>query len=816
MESVYTAKVAVAAAPYLIDRPYSYLVPEPLREAVLPGVRVTVPFGRGNSFGEGFVLETGEEMQDEKTLKSILAVLDEAPVLSREGIRLALFMQERYFCTFYEALKAMLPGGLWYRFREKYILAADAGGRTKAECAVLAALKESGGSMEDGELLRQFGETVGETLRALRKEGAVTVEHIPLRKTRDKSCKVVSLAIAEEDALALAEKKKKSAPMRHAVLSLLCDLGEAAESEIRYYTGASAATLKGLQKDGIVTVRESESFRVPQVDKDPHAAEIELNEEQRSAYDGLLSLMNGSTPAAALLEGVTGSGKTLVYLKLAEEALRQGRTAMVLVPEIALTPQLMARFAAYFGDSVCMLHSAISIPERYDQWKRIRRGEVRLVLGTRSAVFAPLEDLALIVMDEEQEESYISGNAPRYHTRDIAKYRIARSGGLLLLGSATPTVESAYYAREGVYHHFLLRRRFNEKELPRVLTVDLREELKRGNAGAVSEQLLGEIGENLRRGEQSILFLNRRGNSRMLLCGVCGSVPYCPRCSVPLTYHSANRRLMCHYCGYSEPAEESCPDCGGLRKCVGTGTQKVEEELRERFPDTEILRMDHDTVSARNSHEKLLQRFSGENIPLLIGTQMVAKGLDFPNVTLVGVLEADLSLYVDSYRAAERTFSMLTQVAGRSGRGEKPGRALIQTYTPQNDVIVNACRQDYDAFYESEIRIRRARLLPPFADQLTLTLSGAEEGQVRAAAVRLCRALEKTLSTGVFAQEDYEVIGPAPAPVVKVNRRFRYRVFIAGKNSRQLREAVRYYLLEFYRGKENRAMSLSVAVNACE
>lgn len=816
MASMYTAKVAVAAAPYLIDRPYSYLVPELLRETVLPGVRVTVPFGRGNSFSEGFVLDVGEE-ESEKALKSVMDVLDEAPVLSREGIRLALFMQERYFCTFYEALKAMLPGGLWYRFREKVTLVSDAAeGRTKTECAAIAALREKGGTMEESALRELLGEAAGETLRAMRRNGLINVEHIPLRRMQDKSCKVLSLAINTGEALALAEKKKRSAPMRYAVITLLAELGEAAESEVRYYTGASAATLKSLVRDGIVVAEESESFRVPQVEKDPHAAAIALNDEQKAAYDGLCGLMNDTAPAVALLEGVTGSGKTLVYLKLAEEALRQGRTAMVLVPEIALTPQLMARFAAYFGDSVCMLHSALSLSERYDQWKRIRRGEVRLVLGTRSAVFAPLPSLALIVMDEEQEDSYISENAPRYHTRDIAKYRVAKSGGLLLLGSATPTVESAYYAREGVYHHFTLRRRFNEKELPRVLTVDLREELSNGNGGTVSETLAAEIGENLRRGEQSILFLNRRGNSRMLLCGVCGAAPYCPRCSVPLTYHSANGRLMCHYCGYSEPADMKCPSCGGLRKYVGMGTQKVEEELQKRFPGVAILRMDHDTVSARNTHEKLLCRFSEEKIPLLLGTQMVAKGLDFPNVTLVGVLQADLSLYVASYRAAERTFSLLTQVVGRSGRGEKPGRALIQSFTPKNDIIMDACRQDYEAFYSIEIRMRRIHRQPPFADQLTLTVSGTEEGQVRFAADKLRRALQQTLSRGDFKKENYEVVGPAPAPIIKLNNRFRYRVFIVGKNDRALRQVLRYYLLEFNRDKKNRGMILSVDVNASD
>ena len=822
METVYCAKVAVSTVPYFVDRPYTYLVPEELRASAVAGVRVTVPFGRGNACTEGFVLETGEEDTD-KPLKGILSVLDESPLLTADEIRLALFVQERTFCTFYEALKAMLPAGLWYRFSEEYrfsdgVTAERAATMTEiaAERSVIAALEQHGGTLPLRKLSDICGEKTEKTLSSMVKKNILTAEKIPLRKTRDSSRRMLSLACDAETALAATERRRKSAPVRYEVIRFLASVGEAAQSEVLYYTGATAQTVRGLVRDGFLAVRECETLRVPKVEKDENARAVTLNEEQQAAFDGLLSLMESGTPAVGLLEGVTGSGKTLVYLKLAEEALRRGKTAMILVPEIALTPQLMTRFAAYFGDTVAMLHSSLGIPERYDQWKRIRRGEVRVVLGTRSAVFAPLRDLALLVIDEEQEDSYVSENAPRYHTRDVAKYRIAKHGGLLLLGSATPSVETAYYARSGRYHPFYLRKRFNEQELPRVLTVDLREEVRRGNGSAVSGQLADEIQKNLDAGEQTILFLNRRGNSRMLICGACGSVPYCPRCSVPLTYHSANRRLMCHYCGYSEPAQETCPDCGGRRKPVGTGTQKVAEELSERFPSMRILRMDYDTVSARNTHEKILKTFSEEKVPLLLGTQMVAKGLDFPNVTLVGVLEADLSLYVDSYRAAERTFGLLTQVVGRSGRGEKPGRALIQTFTPENDVIENACAQDYGTFYENEIRLRRIHRVPPFADRVTLTVSGSEENKVRAAAGDLQRVLARRLNSAPFTAGTYEVIGPAAAPIVKVNNRFRYRVLLSGENTKKLRDALRQILMRFPKEKAYRGMHISVDTHASE
>ena len=433
------------------------------------------------------------------------------------------------------------------------------------------------------------------------------------------------------------------------------------------------------------------------------------------------------------------------------------------------------------------------------------------MLGTRSAVFAPLRELGLIVLDEEQESSYESGSAPFYHARDIAKYRCAQEGARLLLGSATPTVETAYFARHGEYELLRLDRRFNAHRLPRVVVADLREELRAGNATAISRPLREELERNLAAGEQSILFLNRRGSSRQLLCPQCGHVPQCPRCSVFLTYHSANGRMMCHYCGYSETASETCPDCGGAMKHIGIGTQRVEEELRELFPGTEILRMDADTVG--DGHEKVLREFEEKKVPILIGTQMVAKGLDFENVTLVGVLAADLSLYVDHYRASERTFSLITQVVGRAGRGSKEGRAVIQTYTPENDVILAAARQDYDRFYDAEIRMRRLRRDPPFADQFMITVTGPEETRVR----RACGEIQKSLCAAAarppYSALGLEILGPAPCPVVKVNNRFRYRVTVIGKNERTLRALIAAFMKEFTKRPENRGMHIFTDCN---
>ncbi len=818
LETVLAARVAVSAAAYAFDKPYDYLIPDSLTEKVRVGVRAAIPFGRGNKSAEAIVLSV-QEVEKVRGLKSISAVLDDSPVLDQEGLRLAFWLRERYFCTVYEAVKTILPAGLWYRLRETCRIVGDVTeeelsahlGERGRKRTLYDAVLARGGQAETETLRRDLGEWTGQVLRELAALGLITVETSADRKIRDKTVKRVSLAVPAEEALAAVETKKNRAPLRYEVIRLLCAAGSAASADLCYFTGASSATLRSLEKSGLIVMEPEETYRIPLYARDAEAGPVALNDEQRAAFEGLRELYRREEASCSLLFGVTGSGKTEVYIRLLQEVVSDGKTGMILVPEIALTPQMLERFAAYFGDQVAMLHSSLRLSERYDQWKRIQRGEVRVVLGTRSAVFAPLKNLGMIILDEEQENSYQSENPPRYHARDVAKYRCSESGAALILGSATPTVESSYYARTGRYHQFFLRYRYNARPLPRVVLADLRQEVRAGNSGIISAPLKKALEETMARGEQSILFLNRRGSSRMLLCGECGAAPQCPRCSVPLTYHSANERLMCHYCGHSQPAHEHCEACGGRMKHVGFGTQRVEEELRSLFPETAILRMDADTAAA--GHEKLLSRFVKEKIPILLGTQMVAKGLDFENVTLVGVLSADLSLYVDSFRAAERTFSLLTQVVGRAGRGDKTGRAVIQTYTPDNDVIVSAARQDYEAFYTSEIRMRRIRREPPFADLFTLTVSGLEEGAVFRAAMALRDALRQAAG-GPGAPA--ELLGPAPAPILKVNNRYRYRLLWVGKNDHQTRELLSRYLNAFHMQKENRALHLFIDCNGLD
>lgn len=805
------AKVAVEAATYAIDKPYDYLAPEELNVCV--GSRVLVPFGRGNRTSEGVVLAIREAVP-ERAIKAIRQNLDPEPILREKDLKLALWMVKRYFCTFYDALHTILPAAVWYRYREWWTVTegSEVPGTNDKETELFRFLQET--ERETEQVKAAFGDEGVALLYQWENRGLLTRRTDGKTKVQDKVVSYVRLAMPEEEALEAAAVQGKRGPRMADAIRFLAQNGETALTELCYFTGISRQAVTKLEQRDVLAKRQEETYRLSQKEYAVKAEPITLNEEQEAVFQSILSEVESGQPGVTLLQGVTGSGKTLIYIRLAQELLKRQKSVMILVPEIALTPQMMARFTAYFGEEVALLHSGLRLSERYDQWKRLRRGEAHIVLGTRSAVFAPMENLGLIVMDEEQESSYESENSPCYHARDIAKYRCAQEGARLLLGSATPTVETAYYAGQGDYHLALLRRRYNEQALPKVVIADMRQELRRGNTGTISAVLYEELKANLERGEQSILFLNRRGSSRQVQCPQCGNVPQCPRCSVSLTYHSANGRLMCHYCGHSEKTPQECPDCGGKLTYVGIGTQKVEEELKDLFPGTPILRMDADTVGS--GHEAILKRFEEEKVPILLGTQMVAKGLDFENVTLVGVIAADTGLYVDHYRAAERTFSLLTQVVGRAGRGEKSGRAVIQTYTPQNDTILAASEQDYQRFYESEIRLRKLRRDPPFADQLMVTVTGPVESTVRRAAEEIGVSLRQAIKKAPYNAAEPEILGPAPAPIVKLNDRYRYRITMVGKNDKNLRELLSAFMKEFARRPEHRGMGIYTDCNLME
>ena len=736
------AKIAVSAATFGIDKPYDYLIPDELADRISVGTRVGVPFGKGNRRCEGIVLALSEESSYGE-IKSVVNVLDEENVLGEHQVKLALFMRERCFCTVYEAVHAMLPAGLWF----------DQKGR---------------------------------------------------RRSNDKTIEIASLAVSDDEAEAFAANRRAKSPQQSALMDLLCCFGSLPVRDMLIHTGAKRPSLNALVNSGLITLSEREQYRRPEIKSTGRKPLPELNEAQTRAYLGLSRLSDSSRAEAALLFGITGSGKTSVYIRLISDVLQRGRSAVLLVPEIALTPQMIETFSSHFGDTVAVMHSSLSVGERYDEWKRIKRGEARLVIGTRSAVFSPVPDLGIMIIDEEQEETYRSESSPRYDAREIAKYLCAKAGCLLLFGSATPQITSMHAAKSGKYSYFELRERYNDMSLPSVDIIDMKRELRRGNGGDISSFLREELQSNIDRGEQSILFINRRGASKLVSCGECGFTYSCPNCSVSLTYHSAKNRLMCHYCGYSMRPDRLCPECAGELRYIGSGTQHVEQELKELFPDVPVLRMDTDTVTPAGSHEKLLDRFRSENIPIMVGTQMVTKGLNFENVTLVGVLCADQSLYSGDYRAGERTFSLITQVVGRSGRGEKPGRAVIQTYTPDNQTIRQAAAQDYDDFYASEIQLRQIQGVPPTRDLYCVTASGAELERVELTARYICEYLKTALS----GAQDARVLGPAPLAVVRVNNRFRYRVTVSCTDGAAARKMIAAVVTECCRDPRFRGVSI--------
>ena len=810
------ARIAVSAANFAIDKPYSYRIPNGM--GLLPGLRVMVPFGRGNTRTEGVVL--GVEEADEEKLKAVERCLDEQPLLNTTQLRLAAFLRERYFCTFYDAIRVMLPAGLWFQTKVNFSLTEDkswkeAKIKNKTAVAILQFMEELGGCAEEAQLrgLVTDEEALEDGLRYLLRKKWIAGQTDFQRKTGDKTEKIATLAVPPEEAMEYASRRPKSAAMQKSVLELLCSLGSVAVKELCYYTGAKYATIHRLEALGYLTLSERPVLRCREIKPAKLDGPLVLNEEQRRCYEGLAEQMTGEKPGVALLYGITGSGKTAVYIQLIRKTLESGKTAMLLVPEIALTPQLLSTLAAYFGDQVAVLHSSLSAGERYDQWKRVRSGEAKVVVGTRSAVFAPCEKPGLIILDEEQEHSYKSENSPRYAAKEIAIWRGAKEGALVLLGSATPSVESMYRAKKGDYRLYRLENRYNGRPLPKVSIVDMKEELKMGNDLSLSDELRMAIADNIASNKQTILLLNRRGNSRCLVCVDCREIPNCPRCDQKLTYHSANGRLMCHYCGHSIRVPERCPTCGGPMKPLGTGTQKVQQELSSLFPDIEIDRMDTDTVSAVNTHEKILNHFREEKVPVLIGTQMVAKGLNLPDVTLVGVLDADLSLYTGGYRAGETTFNMLTQVVGRAGRGDSEGRAIIQTMVPQNQIIELAARQDYDAFYALELSLRRVQQAPPFADVAQVTFIGQDEAAVLRGAAKFRDSLKACLQQPPYNGETCSILGPAPCVVPKINYNFRYQLTLRCRMTRELRYLVAHLLREFSKDKANRGVSAFVDVN---
>ncbi|MBR5619243.1 MAG: primosomal protein N' [Clostridia bacterium] len=813
MPNVNIALVAVEKAAYHFDTEYSYRIPAGLLSSARVGCRVLVPFGTASKKRQGLILAVMNQPDDGRTLKPLSDVTDAEPVLNDEGIRLVRFLKERTFCTFFEAAKAVLPTGLGRRMQITYALAKQPDGLSLSEDARRAVdyLQGRSGYVREEKICADTGVSPL-VLSELYASQIVTRNVDSVRRMSDLTVKSMRLS----EAYLLGEVQiGKLTQKQQSVIDLLGEVGSASVREICYYTGLTAAVPASLVKKGAAEFFSAEVYRRPYAADEPtDTTPIALTQEQEAAYTKLSRIYDSGKGGAALLYGVTGSGKTKVYMKLIDRCLDDGRDAILMVPEIALTPQMLQLLFARYGKKVAVFHSALSVGERLDEWKRVKRGEAQIAVGTRSAVFAPFEHLGLVVLDEEQEGAYKSENAPRYHARDVARFRCAEHKALLVLASATPSLETFAAAEKGRYALCTLTHRYANALLPDVVTVDMTKERRRGNTSEISETLLSSLRETLADGRQAILLMNRRGYHTFASCTACGHVVTCPSCSISMTYHRANERLMCHYCGHSIPFTPVCPACGERAvQYTGFGTQKVEDELSHLLPEARVLRMDTDTTMSRFAHEDKLRLFADRQYDILLGTQMVAKGLDFENVTLVGVISVDSLLYNDDFRALERTFSLLTQVVGRSGRGQYKGTAIIQTAAPENDVLQMAARQDYEEFYRTEIGIRRTLVYPPFCDLCVVAFFGEEELYVRGASKVFLEQLTALSRSDDYAAEKLIVLGPAPARVLRVSDRFRYRLIIKCKNSARFRSMIAELLCRIGKDKRFRQVTTVVDIN---
>lgn len=723
-----TVGVAVSNATFHFDKLYTYAVMPDQQDTVRLGSMVLVPFGRGSRARMGVVLACDAEPESAK-LKFLFDVAPASACLTPELLRLVHFLKERTFCTYYEAVKAVIPYGAQYK-------------PTVAEDGVTPVLQK---------------QLVRHTENAYKLVGTLP----PKPRPTAKQLAAVALLAGGDRTLSALEEKGIS----RAVLDNLCAKGVLECSKVN----------KSIDLYSSIPLKNEP---------------ILLTEEQQAAYDALLPGLEDAAPHSALLYGVTGSGKTLVFLKLIEHCLQMGRRALVLVPEISLTPQMILRLKSQFGKRVAVQHSALNHTERLLQWQMIQDGGADIVVGTRSAIFSPLENIGLVIIDEEQEHTYRSESAPRYSAHEVARQRAAENGALLLLASATPSTESYYAAQHGRTQLVRLTKRYGGNPLPKVQIVDMRAELASGNPREISLAMEDAIRHNLEAGKQTILLLNRRGYQTVAQCEDCREVLKCQKCSVPMVYHKSAHKLLCHYCGSQlDPPPARCPACGGKLQYRGFGTQKAEEELAKLFPEARILRMDQDTTAAKDAHEKLLAKFARHEYDIMVGTQMVAKGLDFEDVTLVGVLGIDSLLFAQGFRAYETVFSLVTQVVGRSGRAKDPGFAIIQTTDPDNPVLNLAAAQDYDAFFEQEIAYRKLGLYPPFCGLCVVGFAGPKESEVARASARFAALLGRQAAK----QPDLplRVLGPTPGSIEKINDSYRYKLTVKCRNDRRFRDLIR-------------------------
>ena len=806
------ALVAVENVAYHFDIFYSYTIPEILREKAMVGTRVLVPFGRSKVAKRQGVIFGFAEKQSNMRYKDIIAVLDDKPFFTKENLDIAEFLKDRTFCTYFEAIKVQFPAGYAFRTDVKYLAVATKEPKNLSD--IEKQVYDYMLTIEDFADKAQIYGNLGLSKdcdiidKLVAKE--LVIKSYVAEKTMDDASVKTACALIDKD----QSENIKLTPKQKSVMDILWDMGRLSVKEICYFTGVTSAVINTLAKKNYIKIEDVTVYRTPEtqlIDKGAKKA-ITLTDGQQKAYDNLLNKYR-TGGGVSLLYGITGSGKTSVFLSLIDEVIKEGRQVIVMVPEISLTPQMMAIFKGRYGSEIAIFHSALSVGERRDEYKRVKDGVVKIVVGTRSAVFAPFDNIGLIVIDEEQEHTYKSESSPKYHTKDVARYRAGKHGALLLLSSATPSMESYAAAKRGKYELETLSERYGDAVLPDVSVIDMKAERQAGNKYNLSSELLERLEQNLKDKKQSILLINRRGYNTFVACDSCGSVVTCPSCSISLTYHSANNRLMCHYCGYSVPFTKVCPDCGKEDvRYAGYGTQRIEKELEELLSEARVLRMDTDSTSSRYSFEKNIIDFGDGKYDIMLGTQMVAKGLNFENVTLVGVINADQQLNNDDFKSQERTFDLLTQVVGRSGRGKNKGTAVIQTITPENHIIRLAQQQDYDGFFDNEIIIRKAMVYPPFCDMCAVLFVSENEVKALNASRNFLVEL-KTATADEYKDVKIIVLGPMPPRLFKVNNKYRYRIIIKCKNNKRFRKMLSELLVSFGKNKRYSDVTISADIN---
>src|SRR5690625_440479 len=746
----------------MVNQTFDYFIPERFQEILRPGMRVIIPFGPRKI--TGFVIERIEESEFEH-LKSLIDVLDVTPVLTEELLRLGKWLADETLSLYIMTYQAMLPQVLKAKYKKIVMKTKD-----KQISPLLETYFANKESLDFDEVIELIGYR---TLQTYVEKGDVQIQY-QVKSQETKRYQTMITPASIETLQAALEALPKNATKQKEMIQFFIDQHQPIDQAVLYRTlQVNRSQIKRLMEKNLVTEKKQEIYRNPYDNDFPKTENLTLTEEQQAAITPIFEAMDAEASSTFLLHGVTGSGKTEIYLQAIEQVIAKGEEAIVLVPEIALTPQMVHRFKGRFGSNVAVLHSALSVGEKYDEWRKVQRKEVQVVVGARSAVFAPFENLGIIIIDEEHETTYKQEESPRYHARDVAIQRSKYNQCPVVLGSATPTLESFARAKKDVYSLLTLSKRTNEQAMPQVEIIDMREELHAGNRTMFSRLLIDKVKASIDKQEQIVLLLNRRGYSTFALCRDCGHVEECPNCDISLTYHKGVNQLKCHYCSHEQPMPTICPACdSNLIRFFGTGTERVEEELTKVIPEARIIRMDVDTTRRKGAHERLLRKFQQQEADILLGTQMIAKGLDFENVTLVGVLAADSMLHLPDFRSSERTFQLITQVSGRAGRHELTGEVIAQTYTPEHYSIELASQYDFPTFYEHEMKIRRSFLYPPYVFLLLMTVSHENEQKVFEVVQQIRQMLESKLQPNSY------ILGPTPSPIARIKNRYRYQVMV--------------------------------------